>query len=266
LYPESFLDDPLRILRAVRFEQRFSFKIESKTFLLMKNAIQAGTLKLVHPHRLRNELILFLSESKPYKYIKRFYLLENFNCIDESVILNKKNFRFLIRAQSAIKFYKKEFKKSNEIKSWVIYLAGILLNLSDEKYLEIINRFGFKKNQRDQIILIKKNLGKIKKLDHKRKSSDIYKILKSYSPEALVFFYAYFPKKNLRKNIRLFLGVLSQQKLKVKGRDLKKIGIRSSSFMGEVLKELFDRKLDKSLKTKEQELKEAKEIIKKNKS
>jgi tRNA nucleotidyltransferase (CCA-adding enzyme) len=266
LYPESFLDDPLRILRAVRFQQRFSFRIEPKTFLLMKNAIKAGTLKLVHPHRLRNELILFLSEPKPYKYIKRFYSLENFNCIDESVTLNKKDFRFLIRAQSAIKFYKKEFKESNEIKSWVVYLAGILLNLSDKKYLEVINRFGFRKNQRDQIILIKKNLGKIKKLDYKRKASDIYKILKSYSLEALVFFYAYFPKKNLRKNIQLFLEVLSQQKLKVKGRDLKKIGIQSSSFMGEVLKELFYRKLDKGLKTKGQELKEAKEIIKTNKS
>jgi tRNA nucleotidyltransferase (CCA-adding enzyme) len=266
LYPESFLDDPLRILRAVRFQQRFFFRIESKTFLLMKNAIKAGTLKLVHPHRLRNELILFLSEPKPYKYIKRLYSLENFNFIDESVILNKKDFRFLIRAQSAIKFYKKKFKESNEIKSWVVYLAGILLNLSDEKYLEVINRFGFRKNQRGQIVLIKKNLSKIKKLDYRRKASDIYKILKGYSPEALVFFYAYFPKKNLRKNIRLFLEVLSQQKLKVKGRDLKKIGIQSSSFMGEVLKELFYRKLDKGLKTKRQELKEAKEIIKANKS
>ncbi|MCF7874549.1 MAG: hypothetical protein K9L87_03945 [Candidatus Omnitrophica bacterium] len=266
LYPESFLDDPLRILRAVRFEQRFSFRVEPKTFLLMKNAIEAGALQLVHPHRLRNELILFLSEARPYRYIKRLYSLENFNFIDESVILNKNDFRFFIRAQSAIKFYKKEFKESNEIKSWVVYLAGILLNLSDEKYLEVINRFGFRKNQRDQAISIKEDLGKIKKLDHKRKASDIYKRLKSYSPEALVFFYAYFPKKNLRKNIRLFLEVLSQQKIKVKGRDLKKIGIQSSSFMGEVLKELFYRKLDKGLKTKGQELKEAKEIIKTNKS
>ncbi|MCF7871000.1 MAG: CCA tRNA nucleotidyltransferase [Candidatus Omnitrophica bacterium] len=261
LYPESFLDDSLRILRALRFEQRFSFRIEAKTFLLMEKAIKSGALKFVHSHRLRNELILFLNEPKPYKYIKRLYSLENLNFIDESIKLNKKDFRFFIRAESALKFYKKKFKENNEIKSWLVYLAGILLHLSDEKYLEVVNRFGFRKDQRDTISSIKKNLGKIRKLDYKKKNSEIYKILKNYSPEALVFFYAYFPKKNLRKNIRLFLEVLSQQKLKVKGKDLKKIGIQSSSFMGEILKELFYRKLDKGLEAKGEELREAKEVI-----
>jgi len=32
LHKESFLEDPTRIIRAIRFEQRFSFKIEKDTF------------------------------------------------------------------------------------------------------------------------------------------------------------------------------------------------------------------------------------------
>jgi tRNA nucleotidyltransferase (CCA-adding enzyme) len=263
LYPESFLDDSLRILRAVRFQQRFSFKIEAKTYAFIKQAIGAGALKWINPHRLRDELILFLDEPNPYRYIKKFYLLERFNFINKRIKLDKENFKFFIRAQAAVKFYKKLIKDKKEIKFWLIFLAGILLNLSNHEVAEVVARFGFKKDERLTIISIKKDLGKIKKLDKKLKASDIYKILNGYSQEAIIFFYAYFPRKKIRNNIIFFVKELSGQRLKIKGKDLQKIGIESSSFMGKMLKKIFYLKLDKNLNTKRQELNEARDIIKK---
>lgn len=263
LYTESFLDDSLRILRAIRFEQRFSFKIETKTYTLMKQAIGAGALAWINPHRLRDELILLFSEPSPYRYIKRFYLLEKFNFISKQIKLNKNDFRFIIRAQSAIKFCKKNFKIKSDFKKWVIYLAEILLKLSEEDILKIISKFGFKKDERATIVAIKKDINKIKKLNKKMKASGIYEILNSYSQEAIIFFYAYYSKRKLRENIKLFLEKLAGQKLKTKGKDLKRIGVKSSFFMGKVLKKLFFAKLDKNLQTKQQELNEIKKIIKK---
>ncbi|MFO8053446.1 MAG: hypothetical protein R6U54_05780 [Candidatus Omnitrophota bacterium] len=263
LYPESFLDDSLRILRAIRFQQRFSFKIEAKTYRLMKQAIGAGALGWVNPHRLRDELILFLNEANPYRYIKKFYLLERFNFINKRIKLNKDSFKFFIRAQAAIRFYNKRFKDKKEIKPWLIFLTGILLNLSHREVTEVVARFGFKKDERVTISLIKKDLTKIKKLDKNIKPSVIYKILAGYSHEAIIFFYAYFPKKRIRSNIAFFLKKLSDQKLKIKGKDLQKIGVESSVFMGKTLKKIFYLKLDKNLKTKRQELNEAKTIVKK---
>jgi tRNA nucleotidyltransferase (CCA-adding enzyme) len=263
LYPESFLDDSLRILRAVRFQQRFSFKIETKTYAFMKQAIGAGALKWINPHRLRDELILFLDEPNPYKYIKKFYLLERFNFINKRIKLKERDFKFFIRAQIAVKFYKQVFKPKEKIKSWLIFLAGILLNLSYREVVEVVDRFGFKKDERLTIRSIKKDLNKIKKLDKKLKPSIIYKILTGYSQEALVFFYAYFPKKKIRENIALFFKNLSSQKLKLRGKDLQQMGVESSSFMGKILKEIFYLKLDKNLNTKRQELNEARNIIKK---
>ncbi|MCF7873891.1 MAG: hypothetical protein K9L84_00740 [Candidatus Omnitrophica bacterium] len=262
LYSESFFDDSLRILRAVRFQQRFSFKIETKTYALMKQAIGAGALQWINPHRLRDELILFLDETNPYRYIKRFYLLEKFNFINKRIKLNKKEFNFFIRAQAAIRFYNKTFSNKDKIKRWSIFLAGILVNLSYREVIEVTNRFGFKKDERLIISSIKKDIGKIKKLDRKLKPSVIYKILTGYSREALIFFYAYFPRKKIRSNIIFFLKDLSGQKLKIKGKDLQKMGVESSSFMGKTLKKLFFLKLDKNLKTKRQEIKEVKKIVK----
>ncbi|MCF7869533.1 MAG: hypothetical protein K9L69_00105 [Candidatus Omnitrophica bacterium] len=263
LYPESFLDDSLRILRAVRFQQRFTFKIETKTYAFMKQAIGAGALKWINPHRLRDELILFLDEPNPYRYIKKFYLLERFNFINKRIKLDKEDFKFFIRAQTAIRFYNKLVKNEKKVKYWLIFLTGILLNLSNHEAVEVVAKFGFKKDERSTIISIKKGLDKIKKLDKKLKASAIYKILSGYNQEAIIFFYAYFSRKKIRSNIIFFLKKVSGQKLKIKGKDLQKIGVESSSFMGEMLKEIFYLKLDKNLNTKRQELNEARNIIKK---
>ena len=40
LHAKSFVDDPTRILRAIRFEQRFNFRIEPTTVSLLKEAIK----------------------------------------------------------------------------------------------------------------------------------------------------------------------------------------------------------------------------------
>ncbi len=262
LHPESFLDDSLRILRAIRFEQRFSFKIEKKTDILLKQAVGAGALGWVNPHRLRKEVILFFAEPNPYRYIKRFYLLERFNFIDRYLVLDKKDFKFFIRAQHTINYYNQKIKQRN-IEAWIIYLSGVLFKLSNGKVRKIVNLFGFKKGERIIITSIKENSKSVKRLDKKIKPSQIYKELEKYSYETILFFYAYFQQSNIRKNIRFFLKELSVVKLKLAGKDLKRMGVESSSFMGRILKELFYLKLDKGLKTKKQEAKEARRIISK---
>jgi len=60
LHSLSFVDDPTRMLRAVRFEQRFQFKIEDRTRQLMTEA--RPLLKQVSGERLRHEIDLLFDE------------------------------------------------------------------------------------------------------------------------------------------------------------------------------------------------------------
>ncbi len=56
LYPLSFIEDPTRILRAIRFEQRFGFEIEPSTLTKLEEAVENGYLEKVTGMRIREEL------------------------------------------------------------------------------------------------------------------------------------------------------------------------------------------------------------------
>ncbi|MDD5371318.1 MAG: CBS domain-containing protein [Anaerolineaceae bacterium] len=78
LHSLSFIDDPTRLLRAVRFEQRFNFQIETRTLQLIGEALDM--LKQVSGDRLRHELDLILAEPRAITMIPRLAslgILEN---------------------------------------------------------------------------------------------------------------------------------------------------------------------------------------------
>ncbi len=69
LHSLSFVDDPTRILRAVRYEQRFDFHIGPRTLDLLRDATEL--LDKVSPARIRHELDRILQEQMPEKTLAR---------------------------------------------------------------------------------------------------------------------------------------------------------------------------------------------------
>ena len=69
LHSLSFVDDPTRLLRAARFEQRFHFTIEARTLQLMKEA--RLQIKQVSGDRLRHEIELIFKEEDPLPILAR---------------------------------------------------------------------------------------------------------------------------------------------------------------------------------------------------
>jgi tRNA nucleotidyltransferase (CCA-adding enzyme) len=74
LHSLSFVDDPTRILRAVRFEQRFAFQIESRTLELLREA--ATLLDRVSGDRIRHELKTLMAEEKVSQMFSRLKELD----------------------------------------------------------------------------------------------------------------------------------------------------------------------------------------------
>jgi tRNA nucleotidyltransferase (CCA-adding enzyme) len=69
LHSLSFVDDPTRMLRAVRFEQRFGFQIEERTLQLLREAL--SLLGKMTGERIRHELDHILDEENRLLMLKR---------------------------------------------------------------------------------------------------------------------------------------------------------------------------------------------------
>lgn len=65
LHPKSFIDDPTRILRAIRYENRLGFRLEGETHRLLTEATTSGMLDTLSGDRLRRELHLMFEERTP---------------------------------------------------------------------------------------------------------------------------------------------------------------------------------------------------------
>jgi tRNA nucleotidyltransferase (CCA-adding enzyme) len=72
MHDKSFMDDPTRIFRAVRFSVRFGFRIEPHTKKLIKEAILDGLLGEVNAGRIKKEIEAFLKEKEPKKCLETF--------------------------------------------------------------------------------------------------------------------------------------------------------------------------------------------------
>ena len=78
LHERSFLDDPSRMLRGIRFAQRFSLRWEPQTKRLRDEAVAAGALGWLNAGRLRKELERMTEEPDPGRCLREFAaLLDN---------------------------------------------------------------------------------------------------------------------------------------------------------------------------------------------
>ncbi len=262
LHSQSFLEDPTRILRAIRFHTRFSFSIEKNTLNWLREAVKIDALKFVNPHRLRDELILILKEESPAYYIKKINKLVGFSFIDTNLELNKSDFNLFFRIERAINRYKDSILP-RQIDKWLIYLMGLMIFLSPSRVRKFCQRFALRKGDTQRLVRLKEAKKRIERLKNKKGDKvAIYKALNPLSFEEIIFFSAYFKDKKIRGNIDYFLKHLCKVHLKIKGKDLKEIGLKPLHLYNKTLRLLLYRKIKKELVTKQEEILEAKEIFK----
>lgn len=72
LHPESFVDDPTRLFRAVRYEVRLGFEFDLATAGAFLNAVKSGALATLSARRIWNEAVAALDEERTGKVFEEF--------------------------------------------------------------------------------------------------------------------------------------------------------------------------------------------------
>ena len=81
LHSESFLDDPTRIFRAVRYEGRYGFQIEPEDQERIRAALRQGVFDLISGERIRNEIHRILAEDAVPRMVRRLLDFDVFRAI-----------------------------------------------------------------------------------------------------------------------------------------------------------------------------------------
>jgi len=262
MHNNSFLDDPTRMLRIIRFEQRFSFKIERHTFNLLKRSATEGALSFIDEQRIRDELVLILKESCPLKYIKRIQAVIGFTFIDDKLKLSSGDYRLLKKIEQAVEFYQDNFMSRRRVDTWLIYLMGILNKLSQTRVKYFCRKFALRRGEEKILLSFFKHKKMIRYLGRKKiRKSTVFNILVPLSFEAIIFIYACNKSGPVKNNIIFFLNNPAMMELKINGYDLKELGLKPYRLYGKALDELKNAKIEKGFITKEEELLELKKIF-----
>jgi len=256
LHVLSFIDDPTRILRAIRFEKRYNFKIEAETLSYLKQASRLRMLEKVHPHRLRDELILVLKEVEPLRQIKRIQTLAGFAFVIPRLHVSQATHKHLSSIKRCVDWMKKDYPERRELDVWLIYFMGLVDSLSLKDAQAICGKFAFPRGDEKRILSYKKlKPAFIRELRQSRlKPSRIFGLLEPLSYEVIILIKAKYKNRHLQKNIEDFFEIYNGMRVFICGDDLRRMGIAPGPYYKKIFTRLLKEKLEGKIKTKEQEL------------
>ncbi len=263
LHNLSFIDDPTRILRAIRFEKRYDFKIEPKTLKLLKEAVKFKMLGEVQPQRIRDDLILILKEKHPLKEIKRLQELVGFGFISPRLSVSVKAYKLIRAIERQINWFKITYPQRRLLDTWLIYFMGLIdaLNIADVN--AVCKKFVFRKGEEKRIFTYKKIKHKfILGLNKKKiRPSEIFAIFEPLSYEAILLLKAKYKNRQIQQHIEDFFEIYNGMRIQIRGDDLHKLGVTPGPYYQKIFTQVLKAKLNGLVKTKDEELALIKKLI-----
>lgn len=256
LHNLSFVEDPTRVFRAIRFEQRFDFKIGRLTSGLIENAVRMDFFKQLSGKRIFSELCLILKEDNPTLALIRMHEYDLIKMIDPSIKYNQKLIEQFNSARKVIAWYDLLFT-GEEYMKWAVYFMILIRHAGEENARDICSRFELA--PRYQNIFIKERAAAeacIGRLHRKTpySNSDLYRELKEFRTELILYMMSLTTFEKITKAISFYVTDLKYVRLSVGGKDLQAMGLSPSPVFTRILSAALDAKLNGQLETREHEL------------
>lgn len=263
LYNLSFIEDPTRIMRAIRFEKRYNFSIEPDTLRLAKDAIERRMLGKLSYKRILHELVLILNEQNPLPALKRMQEIGVWQYILPEVDLENID-KGILRRITVVTAWFKERYHITSVRIWLVYMMTILSRLDDDKLKNVLERYHLDRQAVKAIKEARQATKIIKEIEGNAKIrfSEIDKLISGWEKESQIYLLLLIKDEKIWEQIVAYLDRKDKMKLDITGNDLKKLGIKPGPVYKEILDELYVLKLDGIIMDKDDELALAKKMIK----
>jgi tRNA nucleotidyltransferase (CCA-adding enzyme) len=241
LHSLSFVDDPTRILRAIRLEQRLGFRIEKRTAELLRTALPM--LDRVTGDRIRHEIEQALREPDRTAVMERLAEVGVMAQIHPALHWSDEIASAFSRVSQEVEA---PLWRGERPKRWLpfLYFSQWVASLSEPDQLAAMARLRVRKVTRDDVAALSRCLATIKNLPEAVRPSQVEKALRPFHPRVLLAARIAFgegPEANLiARYYQEWRGV----KTAVTGDDLRLLGLKPGPEFAVILDRLLAARLD----------------------
>ncbi len=259
LHSESFIDDPTRIIRGLKFSVRFGYNFGDKTRRLMIECLNSGRFDNLGGERVKLELKQAFNINRAGCLSK--FINENIYRLVDTEIPVPENIHDLAHiTQNTVKDYCNFLH--NPDKTWLIYM-GVLLAGEAQRKIGYIAEKMYLSGQEENILQGAAALCKKQEiLDKSQTRFEVYEFFERSETESILVFFI--KNTNLKDKVDLYLNELKNIKISIDGNTLIKIGLNPGPVFGEILKKVLKAKINKEITSPDQEMEFAKNLINPN--
>lgn len=256
LHNMSFVEDPTRVFRAIRFEQRFGFSIGKLTLGLIENAVKMNFFERLSGRRVFSELRQILEEENPVSAIARLHDFKLLAVIHPSIVMDTERILLFNSVKKVLSWHDLLFFEEVYMK-WAVYFLALIYRSDQQTTISICNRLELP--SRLESIFAHERFHAEKCLQYLERNqpisnSALYSQLKGFGTEFILFMMAATEHETVKKMISNYFTQLRFIKPTIRGKDLLEMGIPPGPVYREILQSILFAKLNGRLQTHSDEL------------
>ncbi len=242
LHANSFIEDPTRIYRAVRFAVRLGFEIEQRTQEHIRYAISSGVYnqpdnktRPALQTRLRSELKYLLKSPYWQAGLRLLVDLDATMCLHPDLKCDRTLWQQLRLLELGL--------RGKNLSDWLLRLEVLIAQLPPSKRGLVAKNLQLPDDSIKRLVNLDAAEAKVRELLPTAPKSQVVKLLQSYDDPTLILLAVRTPKI-IRRQIWLYLTCWSNIQAPLNGNDLKKLGYKPSPQYRQMLEDLLAATID----------------------
>jgi tRNA nucleotidyltransferase (CCA-adding enzyme) len=255
LHNLSFIEDPTRIFRAIRYESRYGFRMDAHTVALARACVEMNLVGELSTSRLRDELQALLSEERVAESVRRLAELGVDRAVHPHLAADEEVVSLIAELDALRDRY------APDMPPWRLRLAALVRRLSPDELYDWFDRLKLRRRDADRIADAVTVAPRLRDLAAKTKEpAELRVLVQPHDPDGALLALAG-ARGKARKRLTSYFEELRDIHLEISGGDLAALGLGESPRVGAILEELLRRKLNGELDGRAAEIEAAKELI-----
>ena len=243
LHSLSFIDDPTRAIRAVRYARRLGFTIAADTRHLIATALREGVFDRLSGQRLRGELALLLAEPHPPASLAMLAELGLLEALVPGLAWDAGVEAFMMEVQGVVRWY--ELERLGPVpEPWFLYLGALALHGGPEATAQLADRLALAGASRRTFVALP---GTVEKLEEAAKGglarSERVRAVEAADTAALLLAMAGLDREE-RWRLADAAEAAARVRPPVRGRDLLQAGVPPGPHVGRAIQQARDALVD----------------------